>query len=102
MEHKTVAEIAFKINPIAAKGNASGSTIKLATPRPCPAEPTAKPLVTGSVMPIPVKILLAYVPPRIPLRTIALRSEMRQGKDRVEIRRLIALTFNLTESSKQI
>ena len=72
IEHNVVLQIAVKINAIAANGNASGSTVKDATPKPCPALPIAKPRVTGSVIPNPVKIRLPYVPPNIPLNTIAL------------------------------
>lgn len=39
----TVAQTAVNTMLIAAKGNASGSTLMAATPNPCPAAPIPKP-----------------------------------------------------------
>ena len=80
MLQSVVLQMAVKINAIAANGNASGSTVKDATPNPCPALPIARPRVTGSVIPNPVKIRLPYVPPNIPLNTIALCLRRKGGE----------------------
>lgn len=66
---KQVALTAVKTIAIAAKGNASGSSIKDATPKPKQELPIASPLLTGSLILSEMRDDFATVAPNIPVKT---------------------------------